>query len=225
MTLRKRINKKGGCEYASVSDNYNLLENALNQIKTKGGCTSYADVNSSYMITDTKKGGNRKYKKGGNFDLLSTSRDLFNRSNALFGNNAQPPAAASAPPPPAPPAPPAPQASAPQASAPQAPQAQKGGNIKYKQGGKLDLLYKTNALLSNNGGCGCSTNMKKGGAIELAPFAAAVALMAARYMADIDEIKPKPNTKSVSKPKTKSVSKPNTKSVSKPKTKTKSYKK
>ena len=209
MTLRKRINKKGGCEYASVSDNYNLLEDALNQIKTKGGCTSYADVNSSYMITDTKKGGNRKYKKGGNFDLLSTSRDLFNRSNALFGNNAQPPPAppASAPPP------------------PPAPQAQKGGNRKYKQGGKLDLLYKTNALLSNNGGCGCSTNMKKGGAIELAPFAAAVALMAARYMADIDEIKPKPNTKSVSKPKTKSVSKPNTKSVSKPKTKTKSYKK
>ena len=173
------------------------------------------------MITDTKKGGNRKYKKGGNFDLLSTIRDLYNRSNALFGNNAQPPAAAPASAPP-PPAPPAPQASAPQASAPQA---QKGGNRKYKQGGNLDLLYKTNALLSNNGGCGCSTNMKKGGAIELAPFAAAVALMAARYMADIDEIKPKPNTKSVSKPNTKSVSKPKTKSVSKPKTKTKSYKK
>ena len=217
MTLRKSINKKGGCEYASVSDNYTLLENALNQIKTKGGCTSYADVNSSYMITDTKKGGNRKYKKGGNIDLLSTGKDLFTKSNALFGNNnfqATPQATVQAT------APVTVQAT-PQATA----IAQKGGNRKYKKGGNLDLLsagkdllYNTNAILANNllyeskknGGCNCSSKMRKGGAIELAPFAAAVALLAARYMADIDEIKPTPKSKSVSK------------SVSKPKSKTKS---
>jgi hypothetical protein len=204
MTLRKSINKKGGSEYASVSDNYNLLENALNQIKTKGGCSSYADVNSSYMITDIKKGGNKKYKKGGNFDLLSTGKDLLSRSNSLFGNNfqSQEPAKAQAP--------------EQESVTAQAPTSQKGGTRKYKKGGNIDLLStgkdlltQTTNLLNNTGGCGCSTkSMKKGGAIELAPFAAAVALLAARYMTDIDEMKPTLSSKSVSK----KVSKPKSKS-------------
>jgi len=118
MSLKPR--KKGGC-YGSVSDNYMLLENAINQVKTSGGCREFADVKSSYMLTETKGAGKniKKTKKGG--DLLS------------MGNN---------------------------------------------------LLQKTTDLLNQpqqkQGGCGCST--RKGGAVELAPFAAAVALMAARVM-------------------------------------------
>ena len=161
MALRKRLNKKGGCEYASVSDNYNLLTDTIKQIKggnkkggskyaslsdnynlledaikqikggnknnRKGGCTSYADVNSSYMISETKTGGNR-HRKGG--DLWSTGTDIINKLTIS-----------------APQATSIPVATAPVATAPVAqPQAvvTKGGN--------------------RRGGCGCSNSqrMRKG---------------------------------------------------------------
>lgn len=115
MSLKPR--KKGGC-YGNVSDNYMLLENAINQVKTSGGCREYADINSPYMLTETK-GAGKNNKKGG--DLLSMGNDLLQKTNNLLN---------------------------------QVPQKQ--------------------------GGCGCSS--RKGGAVELAPFAAAVALMAARVM-------------------------------------------
>lgn len=116
MSLKPR--KKGGC-YGSVSDNYMLLENAINQVKTSGGCREFADVKSSYMLTETKGAGKtNKIKKGG--DLLSMGNDLLQKTTDLL-------------------------------------------NQQQKQGG-----------------CGCSS--RKGGAVELAPFAAAVALMAARVM-------------------------------------------
>lgn len=117
MSLKPR--KKGGC-YGSVSDNYMLLENAINQLKTSGGCREFADVKSSYMLTETKGAGKhmKKTKKGG--DLLSMGTNLLQKTTDLL-------------------------------------------NQKQQQGG-----------------CACSS--RKGGAVELAPFAAAVALMAARVM-------------------------------------------
>jgi hypothetical protein len=119
MTLRRKQTKKGGCEYANISDNYNLLTDAIKQVKTTGGCRSYADVNSSYMLTETK-GGKRKTKKGG--DLLSVSNTL--------------------------------------------------------------LKSTTDLINQQKGGCGCS---KRGGAAELAPFAAAVALMGARFFIELNK--------------------------------------
>jgi len=152
MTLRRKSTKKGGCEYANVSDNYNLLNDAIKQVKT-GGCRSYADVNSSYMLTETKTGGGRR--KGGS-DLLSMSNSLLKTTNDLIS---------------------------------------KQGGRKNKKGGSdllsmsNSLLKSTNDLISKQGGCACSGS--KGGAVELAPFAAAVALMGARYFSEFNnETKP-----------------------------------
>ena len=172
MALRKRLNKKGGCEYANVSDNYNLLEDAIKQIKggnknnRKGGCTSFADVNSSYMITETKTGGNRS-RKGG--DLWSTGKDIFNKFPIIAQQSPSQPVAPVASP------------VAPVAPVVATEAETKGGN--------------------RRGGCRCSASqsMRKGGAIELAPFAAAVALMAARYMTDMDIIEPMGSRKSSTK--------------------------
>ena len=167
MSLRK--NKKGGRDFANVSDNYNLLQDALKQIK--GGCSSYADANASYMLTDTKKGGSRRYKKGGN--LISSGSSLMNLAKQMSGNNTDiipvvnnnvvaTPATTTTPA--------VATTTAPAVATATAPVVTKGGK--------------------RNGGCGCSaTNRKNGGAVELAPFAAAVALMAARYMTDINDMK------------------------------------
>jgi hypothetical protein len=187
--IKGGTNKRGGCKYASVSDNYNLLEDAIKQIKggnRKGGCVSYADVNSSYMITDAKKGGNRT-RKGG--DLLSMGQNLFNQINSSVQSTPQQALA--------------PQALAPQAVAPQAVAPQAVAPV--KTGG------------NRRGGCGCSNSprMRKGGAIELAPFAAAVALMAARYMTDIDVLEPIDSHKSSRKSPVKSQSKSRVKKTTK----------
>ena len=77
MSLKPR--KKGGC-YGNVSDNYMLLENAINQVKTSGGCREFADINSSYMLTETK-GGRKNTKKGG--DLLSMGNDLLQKTTKM----------------------------------------------------------------------------------------------------------------------------------------------
>ena len=164
--------KKGGCSsYANVNDNYTLLEDALKQIKggnRKGGCSSYANVNDNYMISEVQKTGGRKNKKGGSFDLLSTGNSLLKYLN----NDATLP-------PPAPQAPQAPPAQ-PAQPAPQAQPVVKGGN--------------------RRGGCGCSSSgtMMKGGTVELAPFAAAVALMAARLaVKNMDEREKLSNYRSI----------------------------
>lgn len=68
------------------------------------------------------------------------------------------------------------------------------GRVLKKNGGNLkDLPLPASVInLANsftngrsNGGCGCaSSSMRKGGAIELAPFAAALAFLAARMAVD-----------------------------------------
>jgi len=216
MALRKRLNKKGGSEYANVSDNYNLLENTIKQIKggtnKRGGC-KYASVSDNYNLLEDAikqiKGGNRKggcvsyadvnssymitdAKKGGNRtrkggDLLSMGKNLFNQINSSIQPTSSTPQQALAP-----------QAVAPQAVAPQA-------VAPVKTGG------------NRRGGCGCSKTqrMRKGGAIELAPFAAAVALMAARYMTDIDVLDTIDSRKSSRKSPVKSQSKSRVKKTTK----------
>jgi hypothetical protein len=218
MALRKRLNKKGGCEYANVSDNYNLLEDTIKQIKggnrkggreyasvnnnynlledaikqikggnRKGGCSSFADVNSSYMISETKTGGcgcsnTQRMRKGG--DLISMGQNLFNQLQNT--TNQQP-------------------------------------SIVPQE--KVDVASVVTD--EKKGGYRRSTSQRihKGGAIELAPFAAAVALMAARYMTDIDIHEPINSGKSSSKKPVKSSSKKPVKSSSKKPVKktTKSY--
>lgn len=175
MTLRKRINKKGGCDYASVNDNYNLLEDAIKQIKG-GRCNQYSDVNSSYMLTDIKKGGNRRCKKGGNFDLLSSGTALLKQTTDLLGNTASLSPQATQPQVSL-----APQASVPTASVP------KASATQVSQTSAPQASVPTTSIKGGNrrGGCGCT--QKKGGAVELAPFAAAVALLAARYMTDMND--------------------------------------
>ncbi len=204
MTLRRRTNK-GGCDYANVSDNYNLLENAINKQSLKGGCSSFADVNSSYMLTDKKggnyrsllketenilkKGGNR-HKRGGN-NLLSQGISLYNSFNGFSSEQPSPVPTPSAPTPSAP-APTPTSAAKPQTPAKlQAPLASVTGG---KKGGKCTSYSDVNASYmisqpnnSKGGSCGCAPK-RNGGAIELAPFAAAVALMAARYMTDVNDL-------------------------------------
>jgi len=242
MSVRKRIIKKGGRDYANVTDKFTILDNAIKHVKggcssyadvnssymlsetkgggrknnKKGGCSSYSDVNASYMLSETKGGGRnnkkggcasyadvnasymlsetkggRKYKKGGS-DLLTQTQGIINNFNDILYNQS-PAQQASPPQPPAPapataPAPAKPVPPAPPATAP-----------------------------ASKGGCPCNSG-KSGGAIELAPFAAAVALMAARYMADsniLDDIIEEPKSKSMSKSKPKSTSKPKSKTTSK----------
>jgi len=214
MTLRKN---KGGCsEYAELTNQtYTLLDKALKGGK-RGGCHSYGDANaSSYMLSQEKKGGKRggftygdanassymlANKKGG-----KRGGDLVSNLQNLYGTITS----SSAPAPSATPSAPAPSATTPSATTAPAPSAT------------------TPATPASKGGCGCHSsirNVRKGGAIELAPFAAAVALMAARYMSDVknfdDDIFNSLSPKSKSK---KSTTKP--KSATKPKTKssTKKY--
>jgi hypothetical protein len=154
--------KKGGC-YANVNDNYMLTDQKTTGGK-KGG--SYANVNDSYMLTQKKTGGK---KKGGN--LFSMGKTLFN--SVLTENNGQaiPPPVQSVvdtPPPPvsAPPAPPVPPpvSAQPQTAVATTPAVTKGGRGR------------------RNAGCGCQ-GTKKGG-FDLAPFAAAVTLLATRLMTE-----------------------------------------
>ena len=268
MTLRKRTNKKGGDFFANLSDNANnLLANALNlkrggcksyadvnssymltdekavvggsmrKNNRRGGCTSYADVNSSYMISDEKTscggGRARNYKKrGGDVTAL-----LMNLMDRLPGTSTT-----------AAPVAPVQNQLLPEQNVkqPQVEQQQQKQQVQAPASASTPAPastpvaeVKTGGKRCNNrrGGCGCSasTSSLKGGYVELAPFAAATALLAARYVADLDDMNfnyktfSKSLSKSVSKPKTasKSVSKPKTasKSVSKPKTASKSVSK
>jgi len=191
--------KKGGCsQNAAINDSYNLLDDAikkttggkkggsyanvndnymLNQKTTggkKGGC--YANVNDNYMLTDQKTTGGKKGgsyanvndsymltqkktggKKGGN--LFSMGKTLFN--SVLTENNGQaiPPPVQSVvdtPPPPV--------SAQPQTAVATTPAVTKGGRGR------------------RNAGCGCQ-GTKKGG-FDLAPFAAAVTLLATRLMTE-----------------------------------------
>ena len=169
----------------------------------------YTDVNSSYMLTDTKKGGNRRCKKGGNFDLLSSTSAVFQQGKDLLNIGTTDTSVVSNEPVKTSQAVKAEAVGATpvvKTEAVGATLAVKGGNRRCKKGGNFDLLSgstllkQTTALLENNkggdknGGCACSSvsKMRKGGAIELAPFAAAVALLAARYMTDMNDIDNKP---------------------------------
>jgi len=147
MSLRKNT-KRGGnrCSYANITDNYNLLEDAIKQVKM-GGC-EYADINTSYMLNEPKvTGGRRNYKKGG--DLFTMGQNLLQQTTNILNQQQQQ------------------QSSQLQAS-----------TVSQPQPLKVDDTVK-------QGGCGCGRkNLRKGGAVELAPFAAAVALLAARYMVD-----------------------------------------
>jgi len=261
MTTRKRIIKKGGSDYANVTDKFTILDNAIKHVKggcssysdvnssymlsetkgggknnKKGGCSSYSDVNASYMLSETKGGGRnnkkggcssyadvnasymlsetkggRRYKKGGS-DLLTQTQGIINNFNDILYN--QPPAQQA--PPPQPLAPPAPAPAKPVPAPAKPPQQQASA--------KPAPAPPAPAPQASKGGCPCNSG-KSGGAIELAPFAAAVALMAARYMSDsniLDDIIEEPKSKSMSKSKPKST--PKTKSTPKPKSKTTSKK-
>jgi hypothetical protein len=254
MTLRRKTTKKGGFEYANVSDKYNLLEDA---IKSTGGYSSYADVNSSYMLNEkkggnllqnttnlinvlqNKNGGNKHYKKGGNifsssFDLMDTATNLFKAQQSPIATPAPAPppkaTATTAPPkatattattpPPAPPKATATTATTPP-TATTATLVKKGGRrggcSTYADINSSYMISDTNTTAK--GGCGCrgSSNRRNGGAVELAPFAAAVALMAARYMTDVNNFDDiiKPSSKSSKKPSSKSSSKSSKKSSKK----------
>lgn len=132
----------------------------------KAGCTTYADVNSEYMLfpsatTQTPKTGG---KKGGN----SFANDLMSLTDML-----------------------------------KTPQLAKGGN---KKGGTfandavnfLKNMSSTSSTMASAQSsvtppiatpiattkAGCGSCSKKGGAIELAPFAAALAFLATRFATD-----------------------------------------
>ena len=212
MAIKKTLNKKGGCrEYANISDDYNLLLDALKQKvggsrsrQNKGGCSSYADVDSSYMISEAKKvGGSRsRQKKGG--DMWNITRDMLNTGSTIFSSQ---PTQAAAPKAVAPQAA-APKAVAPQAVAPQAvaPKAVAPQAVAPKAVAPQAAVAHNPVAKGGNrrGGCGCSTTQRnrKGGAIQLAPFAAAVALLTARYVANNDILFDEDSRKKSSKSKT-----------------------
>jgi hypothetical protein len=148
------------------------------------------------MLSETK-GGGRKNKKGGS-DLLTQTQGIINNFNDILYNQSPAPA-------------PAPSAQA-SAKPPQ-------------QQASVPPQQQAPALQASKGGCPCNSG-KSGGAIELAPFAAAVALMAARYMSDsniLDDIIEEPKSKSMSKSKPKSTPKPKSKTTSKTTSKKSKY--
>lgn len=235
MSLLKKINNKkyGGVDFASVNDNYTLLEDALKQIK-HGGCSSYADVDSSYMLSDTKniKGGGRM-KKGG-YDILSMGQNLLSQTKTILNNydNTTPVKQSTLDNVSLPPSQQVQQAVStttqpvqqPASTATTQPSQQVSTATQPVQASVSSAEVKG----GRNGGCNCGRMMKRGGALELAPFAAAVALLAARYMndfnpEDIDDIlSGNLSPKSILKSTPKSTLKSTPKSISSPKSTRKS---
>lgn len=199
MSLTKKTTKRGGCSYATVNNNYNLLQDAIKQpVKTggcdyadvkssynlldiptsikggrKGGkCVSYTDINSSYMLNEQpqtqNKGGRKNIKKGGYPEFINLGRDLLNQTNAILNN-------------------PALNISNDSTSTPTTTQATTQTTTQATTQATTQPITPTTEA-TKSGGCGCSNarrnNFNRGGAVELAPFAAAIALMAARYMSD-----------------------------------------
>ena len=175
--------------------------------KKKGGCSTPADVNASYMLIDnpptTTKGGSLKKKRGGCSTPADVNdsymlNDLINKTTTTTTTT-------------------------------------KGGSLRRRRGGNCSLyadvnksymldsqtpptttkggsfdlanqtaslISKTQEILKSQGGCGCS--VRKGGSVELAPFAAAVTLLAARYFTDEQLMKSNPFMNFVSSSKSKS---------------------
>ncbi len=133
-------------------------------LKNRGGCSTPADVNASYMLNDllktppTSKGGSLR-RRGGNClnpADVNSSYMLDTPKTTTGGRRVK-----------------------------------KGGNDLASQ--TASLISQTQSLLSSKGGCGCnSVGGKKGGSVELAPFAAAVTLLAARYFTDEELMKRNP---------------------------------
>ena len=207
-TLINDVIKKGGfSNNSSVTDPYDLL----NQIIKKGGskCKLFANIDSVYPVTEQQnaKGGNianvlgvsSKKKKRGGYNLLDTLAPIqsnkkkggvlglesvmqVGESLGLIGK---------------------PQDTVQQSTV----QQQKQSTTQQQQQSTVQQQQQSTATPSSatpssatptqtevaktggrRGGCGCNTVRKyKGGGIELAPFAAAVALMAARFAVDMNE--------------------------------------
>jgi hypothetical protein len=172
--------------------------------KKRGGCSSYADVNASYSLdTQISKGGSLKRRGGCSTpagvndsymlnDLLKTPPTSTGGSLRRRGGNCLKPADVNS------------------SYMLDTPKTTTGGYRRVRKGGSdlasqtASLISQTQALLSTKGGCGCnSVGGNKGGSVELAPFAAAVTLLAARYFTDEQLMKGNPFTNFASSSSTK----------------------
>ena len=167
MSLKTK--KRGGySSYADVNASYSLTSSTSKggSLKRRGGCSTPAGVNDSYMLNDLLKTP----------PTTTTGGSLRRR-----GGNCLNPADVNS------------------TYMLDTPKTTTGGNRKIRKGGNdlasqtASLISQTQALLSTKGGCGCSSvGGKKGGSAELAPFAAAVTLLAARYFTDEQLMKSNP---------------------------------
>jgi hypothetical protein len=202
---------------------------SLKRRKAKAGCNSLADVNANYMLLDSAiskpvvadKGGNRRFKRGGNVDSVTDFLSSFTsdkqggakrkpkgkgkgkgmRKGRYFGGNqtttsppvvnAPPPAVVNAPPPAVVNAPSAPAVvNAPPANLTQAAINSLGKLTGFSGGALRNKNKKRGGEPNNNeqltGGGLRNKNKKRGGTtgVDLAPFAAAVALLANRVFFD-----------------------------------------
>jgi len=167
MSLKTK--KRGGCSsYADVNASYSLAPSATKggSLRRRGGCSTPAGVNDSYMLNDLLK-----------TPPTSTGGSLRRRGGSCLN--------------------PADVNSSYMLDTPKT----TGGTRRVRKGGNdlasqtASLISQTQALLSTKGGCGCnSVGGKKGGSVELAPFAAAVTLLAARYFTDEQLMKGNPFT-------------------------------
>ena len=167
MSLKTK--KRGGSSYADVNASYSLTSSTSKggSKKNRGGCSTPAGVNDSYMLNDllktppTSTGGSLR-RRGGkclNPADVNSSYMLDTPKTTTGGTR----------------------------------RIRKGGNDLASQ--TASLISQTQALLSTKGGCGCnSVGGNKGGSVELAPFAAAVTLLAARYFTDEQLMKSNPFT-------------------------------
>jgi len=165
---QKKQRRGGNCHnYAGVNDAYMLYQDAAKTV-AKGGC--YADTKASFMLLPKQEP--QQLTKGGYLNNNELDALTLQTKNLLRK------------------------------------QAKKGGNLGFGIDTALNAINQASAVITGNnqsaiaqpaiaqpavaapavaqpavaakGGCGC----KKGGSVELAPFAAAVALLAARVLND-----------------------------------------
>jgi hypothetical protein len=159
--------KKAGCgNYAEVSDNYMLFDKAV--VPSTGGKAKKSKAKKAKKTANVKKTAMRKGKKTGGVFMTDMANATSNLLSSMPLSSSTPTVTAQAPPPPVTTTPPV---------------ATKGGS---RRGGMFppNLTDTMNNLFPTKGGKNCKSCKSKGGSLELAPFAAALAFLATRFATD-----------------------------------------